>query len=118
LQDPTISLAAALAQPVPSTLAGASEQHIIAHYVAEAPELDKQALCNSVWSAGLEGLRDLIAEGRKFAMAFDQVHLQVIETIWEKDFSDCRSQIAAHGQSLFGFLMESIEPLLQKFEVC
>jgi very-short-patch-repair endonuclease/tRNA(Ile)-lysidine synthase TilS/MesJ len=104
LGETSSRLAAALAQSVPETIERIEEQRIIADYVGQAPPLDKQALCNSVWNAGLEGLRDLIADGRKFAAANQQVKEKFVETVWQKDFTGPRGYIAAHGKSLFRFL--------------
>ncbi len=104
LQETSQSLAVKLSQPTPKTFASIEEQRLIADYVAQAPPLDKQALCNSVWNAGLEELQDVIAEGRKFAAACGQAQSKTTETVWEKDFSEARIQIATHGKSLFRFL--------------
>ena len=57
-----------------------------------------------VWNAGLDGLRQLLAEGRKFSAACDQTRGKAAETVWEKDFTESRAHIAAHGKSLFRFL--------------
>lgn len=104
LREISVALATILSQPVPSTFIGTEQQRIIAEYVAQAPPLDKQALCNTVWNAGLEGLRDVITNGQQFAAAYDQARNQVIETIWDQDFRQLRTHIAAHGKSLFRFL--------------
>ncbi len=104
MRETSVALAKQLSQPVPESFADAEEQLVIAEYVARAPKLDKEALCNSVWNAGMEGLRDLIAEGKRFAAAYEVVHAAFVETLWEKDFSNARSHIAAHGQSLLRFL--------------
>lgn len=104
LHGASAALATALCQPAPATFAETEEQRIIAEYVAQAPPLDKQALCNTVWNAGLEGLRDILAVGRKFAAAVEQTLGKVTETVWEKDFSESRTHIAAHGKSIFRFL--------------
>ena len=104
LHETSVALATALCQPTPATFVETEQQRIIAEYVAQAPPLDKQALCNMVWNAGLEGLRDLLAEGRKFSAACDQTRGKVTETVWEKEFTESRTHIAAHGKSLFRVL--------------
>jgi len=104
MRETSETLAAHLSQPVPLTLAQTEEQRIIADFVAQAPKLDKEALCSGFWNAGLEKLRDLITEGRKFTAANEQAHKRFDETAWEKEFSEARSHIATHGKSLLRFL--------------
>lgn len=98
------TLAALLSQPTPNTLLALEQQRIIGDYVAQAPPLDRQALCNAAWNAGLDGLRDVVMNGRKFAAAQEETRGKTIETVWDSDFTQCRSHIAAHGRSLFRFL--------------
>ena len=93
-----------LSQPVPNTFAEIEEQRIIAGFVADAPKLDKSALCDAIWDSGLDQLRDLIAEGQKFETAQKVADKKVVESAWEKDFTEARTQIGAHGQSLLRFL--------------
>ena len=103
LRETSLALATNLSQPVPKSFAETEEQRIIAGFVAQAPKLDKEALCDGVWDSDLDALRNLNAEGQKFVAAQKQAYKKVIEAAWEKEFSEARSQIAAHGQSLFRF---------------
>ncbi len=103
-RESSAALAAALAQPVPETIRGVEQQELVARYVGVAPLLDKQALCNSVWNAGLEGLSELITAGRKFAETVAATTGRVIEAAWEQDLTEARGHIAAHGQSWLRFL--------------
>ncbi|HVY69737.1 MAG TPA: DUF3320 domain-containing protein [Verrucomicrobiae bacterium] len=104
LREASTALANALSQPLPDTPGGTEQLLVVGGHVAQAPPLDKNALCSSVWNAGLEGLRDVLAEGRKFSAACGEVHDKVIESVWDKDFTTSRTRIAAHGKSLFRFL--------------
>jgi very-short-patch-repair endonuclease len=104
LRETSQSLASNLSQPAPNTFAEIEEQRIIAGFVADAPKLDKSALCDAVWDSGLDQLRELIAEGQKFEAAQKVADKKVVETAWEKDFTEARNQIGAHGQSLLRFL--------------
>jgi very-short-patch-repair endonuclease len=104
LRESSTALATLLSQAEPTTLNRAEEQRAIANHVAAAPPLDKQALCNCVWNAGLDGLRNLIAQGQALATAMAQVGTQITESTWEQDFSGARAQIAAHGGSWLRFL--------------
>jgi hypothetical protein len=65
LRGTSLQLATSLSQPVPRTFAEIEEQRIIAGFVAEAPNLDKQALCDGVWDSNLDALCDCLAEGQK-----------------------------------------------------
>lgn len=97
-------LAALLHEPSPPTLAGHELLGRQGEYVGQAPPLDRQALCDGIWSAGLGGLHELLAQGRAFAAAHEAAGGQVIEEAWAKDFRAARAQLAAHGESLFRFL--------------
>jgi very-short-patch-repair endonuclease len=104
LREISQALAANLSQPVPNTFTETEEQRIIAGFVADAPQLDKAALCDEVWDSSLEKVRELIGEGQKYLAAQQLAGKKVVESAWEKDFTEARTQIAAHGQSLFRFL--------------
>lgn len=103
-QETSAALSSSVSYLVPDTLKQADQLRITSNYVAQAPPVDKQALCSSVWNAGLEGLRELLSQGRKFLVAFTQAGPGVSESTWDKDFSDLRTFVAAHGRSLFRLL--------------
>jgi len=103
LQETSLALASNLSQPVPKSLAETEKQLIIARFVAQAPRLDKEALCDSVWDFELDALRDLIFTLFQFAKCQKQTDRKVVEAAWGKEFSEARSRIAAHGQSFFRF---------------
>ena len=69
LRQTSAALASNLSQPVPVNFVDVEEQRIIAGYVAKAPPVDKQSLCNGVWNGALDRLRELLEEGREFAAA-------------------------------------------------
>jgi very-short-patch-repair endonuclease len=104
MRDTSQSLATTISQRPPATLALTEDQRVIAGFVASAPPLDKPALCQGVWSAGLTGLRDLVASGRLYAETMAALGSRVTPTTWEQDFSGVRSNIAAHGKSWLRFL--------------
>lgn len=104
LRQVAATLAAAIAQPPPEHFGTAEQQMLIGLYVAAAPPVDKQALCNSVWDAGLEGLSNLVAEGKKFEQVVVDLGGRVVESAWGGDLSDARAHIAAHGRSWFRIL--------------
>lgn len=93
-------LAQQLGVAEPLDLATASWLALLAEHVAKAPPLDRQALCAGVWNAGLEGLSDLVAAGRRFAEATQKIGAQVTEAAWDRDFEKLRAVFAAHGRSL------------------
>jgi very-short-patch-repair endonuclease len=98
------TLAALVRNTAPATLEEAARVQRLAEHAGKAPPLDKQALCNGIWSAGVEGLRELLAHGRAFALAAAAVGDRVIVEAWTQDFSAVRQAIAAHGESFFRFL--------------
>ena len=109
------SLSSVLGQAVPDTINDLDRQIVVAEYIAKAPKVDKEALCDGVWNAGLESLRDLLAEGRKFAESFDHVGSQVIQSAWDGDLSAVRGQIVARGQSPLRFLFSDYRRAIREF---
>jgi len=102
-------LASLLRQPVPPDFGHAEVLRRMAGHVAAAPQLDRGALCHSVWNAGIEGLRDLIDHGRAFAAFRAKVVTQVTDAaldpdLYREQLADARTSIAAHGQSLLRFV--------------
>jgi very-short-patch-repair endonuclease len=104
LRETSVALASMLSQPIAGSFVEVAHLRVIAEYVAKAPAVDKQALCNGVWNTGLDGLRDLLTQGQTFANALTQVGNRVTDSTWEKDFSDIRTHITARGRSWFRFL--------------
>jgi len=101
LNTTSVNLATVIHQRVHATFAETDEQRIIAGFVAEAPELDKQAFTSEVWDNHFEALRDAVAEGQRYAAAINQVGTQVAESVWSEDFAEVRAPLARHGRSWF-----------------
>ncbi len=97
-------LATLLSQTPPGTLATSRQQGVLAEFVANAPALDRSALCSSVWSAGLGGLGGLLEDGKKFSTIQQDLGTTISPTAWEGEFSSARAMIAAHGKSWFRIL--------------
>jgi very-short-patch-repair endonuclease len=109
------TLALALGQSPPDSICALERQLVAAEYVAKAPPLDKKALCNGVWNAGLNSVEELINEGRKYAGALAQSGQQVQESIWSDNFSTIHSQIIARGRSLLRFLSSDYRRAIREF---
>jgi very-short-patch-repair endonuclease len=97
-------LASLLRQPEPSDFSRTEAIRRMAAHVAAAPTLDRDALRNGVWLAGLDGLRDLVDHGRAFAEIRTKLATSVTDVAFETDLTSARAAIAAHGQSWFRFL--------------
>jgi very-short-patch-repair endonuclease len=109
------SLSLLLGQSTPDTIHDLEGQLVAAEYVAKAPPVDKKALCDGVWNAGLDSLAELLAEGRKFSKAFGNVGQQVLESTWNSDSSSIRNQIVSRGQSLLRFLYSDYRRAIREF---
>ena len=107
-------LSSLLNQAVPETLHELDQQLLVAEYVAQAPAVDKAALCDGVWNAGLDGLSSLLASGREFSTAFATAGSQVTEATWERDSSQIRSQLLTRGQSFLRFLYSDYRRAIQE----
>ena len=104
LRTASRELAERLCQPDPPTFAHVEVLRRMAAHVASAPALDPLALCHDVWQAGLEGLREIVVNGRGCIALRQRLAPMVIDAAFETDLAAARTAIAAHGQSLFRFL--------------
>ncbi len=108
-------LSSLLNQAVPETLHDLDQRLLVAEYVAQAPAVDKAALCDGVWNAGLDGLSSLLVAGQKFSAAFTTAGSRVTEATWERDSSQIRSQILSRGQSFLRFLYSDYRRAIREF---
>ena len=104
LRSEAQKLASLLRQPEPSDFSRTEAIRRMAAHVAAAPTLDRDALRNGVWLAGLDGLRDLVDHGRAFAEIRTKLAASVTDVAFETDLTSARAAIAAHGRSWFRFL--------------
>lgn len=104
LRSEARQLARLLRQSEPLDFARMEGLRRMAFHVAAAPTLDRNALCNSVWVSGLNGLRDLVAHGRPFAEIRTKLADGIADSAFETDWTEVREAIAAYGQSWFRFL--------------
>jgi len=95
------ALAKSLACPCPRTISDARALVLVGQHVASAPTLDKQAICHSVWTIGIESVKQLVAQGRQHSAAITKLRLSVTEETWNEDFSKARRDMGVHGQSWF-----------------
>lgn len=100
----SVELAAALALPVPTNMADIQRYLVVADFVANAPPLDKNALMNGVWSAGLSGLLDLVRSGREFSDAMLKAGTQVPGMVWSEDLAPAQERLLQHGGRWFSLL--------------
>jgi very-short-patch-repair endonuclease len=98
------ALANVFKQPTPESLDQIEALGRMGTHAAAAPTLDRQALCDGVWAAGVEGMREVLAHGLAFAQANADVGSKVVADAWNMDFRAERLAIAAHGDSLLRFL--------------
>ncbi|MGA1235726.1 MAG: DUF3320 domain-containing protein [Limisphaerales bacterium] len=111
-------LAALLDQPEPGTLREVQDQKTIAGFVTSAPPADRTAICSVAWNGNLEELQALLDAGRECAAVLEELNDRVTEQTWEQDFSEVRSHIAAHGQSLFRFFNGKYRNALAQLRGC
>lgn len=86
------------------TLAEIAQQSDVARNLADAPAFDKSTITSSVWSAGLDSLREAIRKGRVLIEVRRTRSEQVIESAWATDWVPERKTIAGKGESLFRWL--------------
>ncbi len=98
------ALALRLRQPEPPTFAHVEALRRMASHVALAPALDPTALCNGVWHAGLDSLREIVQNGREFASLNKKLATTVTDDAFETDLHAVRKILASHGTSLLRFL--------------
>jgi very-short-patch-repair endonuclease len=96
-------------QPEPQTLADSSAFGALLQRLASAPgEIDREAITNGIWSAGLSGLRELVEHGAAWTAARAELAERVTDAAFEDgagaSLSAARAAIATHGASLLRFL--------------
>ena len=99
LQTSAAALAAKLHQAAPAFMAETEPLRRMGEHAAAAPPLDRQALCNAVWAAGVKGLRKFLKHGLAYAEALAAIDGQVIDKAWGKNFSAERKVVAERGDS-------------------
>lgn len=104
LDRSSIGVAQSVVYPAPKTLSEANKLLTIGQHIASAPPVDKTALCHGVWDVGLEGVKELVTHGRRFARTVTNIGTLVTEETWAQDFSKLRSVITSRGKSLLRFL--------------
>ena len=112
------SLAQYLTESGPDTLGGCDRLLLLADHIAKAPNLDRAAISNSVWNAGLDELREIVAVGRRFALVSAATAGKVGADVWTKDLSTARAKFAAHGDSIFRILHKDYREAFAEFRGC
>lgn len=95
---------ASIGRPIAHTLSQMLQEQKIGEYIVQAPELDKEALKNGIWNAGVDGLQSLIESGRKFSSIFSSIGASVKETAWRGDFTSVQHSVKTKGKSIFRIL--------------
>jgi very-short-patch-repair endonuclease/DNA polymerase III delta prime subunit len=105
-----------LQQKTPDNLREIELVRTMAEQIAKAPPLDRAAIGDGVWNAGVDGLRNLVAAGRRLNSARNECAGKVIDETWSKDHGHARGVIAAHGTSLFRWLVADYRKAIADFE--
>jgi len=93
-----------LRRPVPADLAGAGLLRRTCAHVANAPPLDRAAICHGVWTSGLAGLRSLIENGLAFSALRRTLGERVQPAAFDADLAGARNTIHRFGRSIFRVL--------------
>jgi very-short-patch-repair endonuclease len=107
-----------LKQEEPDSLMIAEGLLLLADHIAKAPDLDKDAICSSVWNAGLDGLQDVIFCGQRFSAIVTAQAATTAADAWAKDLIVARKCISEHGKSLFRILNKEYREAFWAFKSC
>jgi very-short-patch-repair endonuclease len=102
----------------PTTISAVIRLVLQAEHILIAPEFDRDAICNTTWNAGLDGLREIIVTGRRFAEIAANCAEQVTADAWIKDLVRARTNIAAHGESIFRVFKSEYRLGCRDFRAC
>ncbi len=93
-------LAAALQQPAPETLQITHELCRLGIELGKLPEIDRASLASSVWSGGLDQLRQVIANGRRLQQLRKELAPLAREDALDRDWQADKQVFLERGQSL------------------
>ena len=97
-------LASMIKQDVPDSTTEVESHCVIAEFMAKAPEyLDRNAIKNPAWDTEGDKIKKLVASLQRYN-ELRVVEPLVVDDVWQKDFSDVRGPVAAHGTSFFRFI--------------
>ncbi|MBL9150441.1 MAG: DUF3320 domain-containing protein [Phycisphaerae bacterium] len=107
--------AAALRQSAPTDLASMRALQTMLAHVAAAPPVDREALGNVVWSAGIDGLRTLVERGCAFAAIRTTLGDRVRATAFDGDSRQTLAAVEDSGRSLFRFFSFPFRRAMKEF---
>ena len=100
----TSQLAEITKQPNSETAVDASNVALIGRRLAKAPPMDRDAICDAVWSDRRHEIDELIDLGKTLSSCQDSLADTVVEVGWSTDVSKSRRDLAAYGNSWFRIL--------------
>jgi very-short-patch-repair endonuclease len=118
LNDSIEALCEHLSESKPDSLKGSEGVLALADYVAKAPELDRQAICDTVWNTGLDELRAIISCGQRFEDISKGFGNNVNRDFWSKDLSGVRDKIAEHGKSFSRIFIPKYRAAFGELRAC
>jgi hypothetical protein len=107
--------ATALRQAAPADLASMRALQTMTAHVASAPPVDREALGNVVWTAGVDGLRSLVERGTAFAALRTKLGDRVRPTAFDGDSRPTLKAVEDSGRSLFRFLSFPFRRAMNEF---
>lgn len=81
------------------TLDGAAQIAAVAEAIAEAPEMDRDAVAAPCWGGRLDDIADLVGNGATYRQARSALDGTVAEVAWSAEVGLARQHIAAYGSS-------------------
>ena len=116
LQQDSAQLAQFLRMPPAHELQTLHEQIMLAQQLSSAPQMDRQAVANSIWDQGLDPLQRLVECGARFSRQAQSLRGSFAESAWTADWNSVRQSIAAHGDSLFRIFNRSYRAAMAGFK--
>lgn len=90
------NLAALLGRSDGATIREAQHLVVLGDHFAAAPEFDKSAMNNSVWSTRRSEVENTVAVGARFAALLSELHPKLTDIAWFEDARSIRDAIARH----------------------
>ena len=112
---PAAELSNRLGLGCPDSLDGIQGQAEQARMVGLAPELDRNALKEPEWAASPGQLKQLAQTGASLASAKERLNERFAASAWATNLTEARSQIAAHGGSLFRVFCKPYRRAMESF---
>jgi very-short-patch-repair endonuclease len=90
----------------------------ITKVVIDLNDANYQAIAHPLWQNGVPLLNELVQSGMKHTELKAKLSTAVADAAWNTDFTQCRQQLAMHGESMLRFMKSSYREAVALLKSC